>query len=230
MRALVYDVHGNLSALQAVLEDARGAGAETFLFGGDYGLFGPWPAETVATLHQLPDATWIRGNVDRWTARPDEAPDDALIQAAIGACRVALSEPVVGELGALQEQLVIDGTRYCHGSPISDVRSFLPAAARDDQELLDGVEERRVVFGRTHLQFSRRTDSGVELVNPGSAGMPFDGDPRAAYALLSDDGELELRRVAYDHAASAAAVEERYPGEAWAQRSARRLRRAQLCD
>jgi predicted phosphodiesterase len=229
LRALIYDVHGNLPALEAVIDDARSAGADRFLLGGDYGLFGPWPAETVAALHELTDATWIRGNVDRWTARPGEAPDDELIRAAIDACRRALGEQAVSELEALPEQLVIGGTRYCHGSPISDVRSFMPAPL-DDGELLGSAAERRVVFGHTHLQFSRCTDSGTELVNPGSAGMPFDGDPRAAYALLGDDGALELRRVAYDHEASAAALEDRHPGEPWAQRSARRLRQAQMCD
>jgi diadenosine tetraphosphatase ApaH/serine/threonine PP2A family protein phosphatase len=229
LRALIYDVHGNLPALEAVIDDARAAGADGFLLGGDYGLFGPWPSETVAALHELPDSTWIRGNVDRWTARPDEAPDDELIQAAIDACRQALGEQVVRELEALPEQLVIDGTRYCHGSPVSDVRSFMPSAT-DDAELLGGVAERRVVFGHTHLQFSRDAGSGLELVNPGSVGMPFDGDPRAAYAIVADDGRVEPRRVAYDHEASAAALEDRYPGEAWAQRSARRLRQAQMCD
>jgi diadenosine tetraphosphatase ApaH/serine/threonine PP2A family protein phosphatase len=230
VRALVYDVHGNLPALGAVLEDARSSGAETFLLGGDYGLFGPWPAETVAKLRELSNAAWIRGNVDRWTARPDEAPDNQLIRAAIGACREALSEQAVSELGNLPEQLVIEGIRYCHGSPISDVRSFMPAAADDDDELLGRVAERRVVFGHTHLQFGRGTSSGVELINPGSVGMPFDGDHRAAYALLASDGRIELRRVAYDHEASAGAMQERYPGEAWAERSARRLRGAQMCD
>ena len=230
MRALIYDVHGNVLALEAVLGDARDAGAERFLLGGDYGLFGPWPAETVAMLRELEDATWIRGNVDRWTARPDEAPDDELIQAAIDACRGALGQEVTAELGELPEQLVIDRTRYCHAAPISDVRSFAPSPSDDDDELLGDASERRVVFGHTHLQFSRGTDSRTELVNPGSAGMPFDGDPRAAYALLTDDSRIELRRVAYDHEASAAAVEQRFPGAPWAQRSARRLRRAQMCD
>jgi diadenosine tetraphosphatase ApaH/serine/threonine PP2A family protein phosphatase len=229
VRALIYDVHGNLPAVEAVIDDARGAGADSFLLGGDYGLFGPWPAETVAVLHELSEAIWIRGNVDRWTARPDEAPDDELIRAAIDACRQALGEEVVSELVGLPEQLAIHGTRYCHGSPISDVRSFMPSAA-DDDELLEGVAERRVVFGHTHLQFSRGTASGIELVNPGSVGMPFDGDPRASYAMVADDGRIALRRVAYDHEASAAALEDRYPGEAWAQRSARRLRQAQMCD
>ncbi|TML98011.1 MAG: metallophosphoesterase, partial [Actinobacteria bacterium] len=135
MRALIYDVHGNVLALEAVLEDAHAAGANGFLLGGDYGLFGPCPEETVATLRGLPDATWIRGNVDRWTARRDEAPDDELIQAAIDACRQSLAEQVVSELEGLPEQLAIDGTLYCHGSPISDVRSFMPSAAADDDEL-----------------------------------------------------------------------------------------------
>jgi diadenosine tetraphosphatase ApaH/serine/threonine PP2A family protein phosphatase len=229
LRALIYDVHGNLPALEAVIDDARAAGADGFLLGGDYGLFGPWPADTIAALHELGGATWIRGNVDRWTARPAEAPDDELIRAAIDACRQALADQVVSELEALPEQLVIDGTRYCHGSPISDIRSFMPSAA-DDEELLGSVAERRVVFGHTHLQFSRSTGAGIELVNPGSAGMPFDGDPRAAYAMVADDGRVELRRVPYDHEASAAALEERYSGEAWAERSARRLRQAQMCD
>ena len=73
--AVIYDVHGNLPALEAVLTDAAGAGAERYLLGGDYALFGPWPAETVARLREIPDATWIRGNVDRWTAFPGQVPD-----------------------------------------------------------------------------------------------------------------------------------------------------------
>jgi predicted phosphodiesterase len=228
VRALLYDVHGNLAALEAVLDDALSEGADTFLLGGDYTLFGPWPAETVVALSAIERATWIRGNVDRWTARPDDAPDDMLIREAIAACRDALGSAVADELAALPEQLVLDATRFCHGSPISDVRSFMPSTAPEDDELLGGAEERRVVFGHTHLQFARTTAAGVELINPGSVGMPFDGDLRASYALMSDDGQIELRRVAYDHEASAAAVEERFGDAPWAQRSARRLRTATI--
>ncbi|HET8953329.1 MAG TPA: hypothetical protein VFN44_22595, partial [Solirubrobacteraceae bacterium] len=65
-----------------------------------------------------------------------------------------------------------------------------------------------------------------ELVNPGSVGMPFDGDPRAAYALLAGDGRIEHRRVEYDHAASAEQV--RGIGEAWAEVVARRIERATM--
>lgn len=230
MKALIYDVHGNLPALRAVLGDSRSAGASEVVLGGDYALFGPWPAETVAALRWLTGATWIRGNVDRWSASPADAPDDPLVRDAIDACRSAIGVDAVGALGALPEQTVIGGTRYCHGSPISDVRSFMPEPAAADGELLGDARERRVVFGHTHLQFARTTVAGVELVNPGSVGMPFDGDPRAAYALLQDDDRVELRRVAYDYEASAGAVEERFGGAPWAARSARRLRSASICD
>jgi diadenosine tetraphosphatase ApaH/serine/threonine PP2A family protein phosphatase len=64
----------------------------------------------------------------------------------------------------------------------------------------------------------------IELVNPGSVGMPFDGDHRAAYALVADDGTVEHRRVAYDHEASARAVREAL-GEA-GETPARRIERA----
>ena len=67
---------------------------------------------------------------------------------------------------------------------------------------------------------------GIELVNPGSVGLPFDGDPRAAYALVAADGAVEHRRVAYDHAAAAARVRERWPGAGWAETVARRIEQA----
>ena len=64
--ALLYDIHGNLLALNAVLADAEAAGADSYLLGGDYATFGPWPRETVERLQLLPHALWIRGNVERW--------------------------------------------------------------------------------------------------------------------------------------------------------------------
>ena len=226
MLALLYDVHGNLPALRAVLGDARGRGADRFLLGGDYALFGPYPAETVAALREL-DAEWIRGNGERWTAAPGDAPEDPTVRGAIAACREALGDAAVSELAALDEQLVRDGVRYCHASPVSDVRSFFPEPAEEEEELLGDAAERRIVFGHTHLPFWREGPGGVELVHPGSVGMPFDGDPRAAYALVHDDGRVEQRRVAYDHAASAAAVRERFDGE-WTETVARRIARAEL--
>ncbi|MDQ3409658.1 MAG: hypothetical protein M3469_06720, partial [Actinomycetota bacterium] len=71
--ALVYDVHGNLAALEAVLADAREQGATGYLIGGDVALFGPRPVETVTRLRELQGATWLRGNGERWTAAPGDA-------------------------------------------------------------------------------------------------------------------------------------------------------------
>lgn len=224
MLALLYDVHGNLPALEAVLADAEAAGARRFLLGGDYALFGAWPRETMQRLGEL-DADWIRGNAERWTADPAAAPAREPLHSGLGVCRELLGEEVVGTLARLPAVLVRDGVRYCHASPSSDTDAFDPEPGPRDGELLDGVHERRVVFGHTHLQFRRVTAGGVELVNPGSVGLPFDGDPRAGYALVRD-GAVALRRVPYDHHSSAAAVRERFGP--WAETVARRIERSRL--
>ena len=68
------------------------------------------------------------------------------------------------------------------------------------------------MFGHSHLQFRRPGPDGTTLVNPGSVGMPLDGDVRAAYALRGPDGDFEFRRVEFDIERAAAAYEERVPG------------------
>ncbi|MEA2450131.1 MAG: hypothetical protein QOG63_2063 [Thermoleophilaceae bacterium] len=209
MLAVLYDIHGNLPALEAVLDDASASGAERYVLGGDYALFGPWPRECVERLREL-DADWIRGNGERWTARATDAPQDEVVQSAVAACANMVGPQLVAELAALPFELRGDGVRYVHASPLSDVRSFGPLHDDSEEEMLGGVLERRLVFGHTHLQFRRQASGGVELVNPGSVGMPFDDDHRAAYALVAPGGELELRRVEYDHERTVAAVRERF--------------------
>jgi diadenosine tetraphosphatase ApaH/serine/threonine PP2A family protein phosphatase len=201
--ALLYDIHGNLPALEAVLEDAQGAGAERFLLDGDYAAFGAWPAETVERLHGL-DARWLRGNVDRWTLDSSDAPEPA--RPALELCRELLGEAVAAELASLSPSLSEGVDLFVHGSPLLDVESFMPDPHDGDERLMAGARPRRLVFGHTHLPFERSGPHGVLLLNPGSVGMPFDGDARAAYALVHDDGAVESRRAAYDHTASAAAV------------------------
>src|ERR671932_976309 len=203
--AILYDIHGNLPALEAVLADARAAGAERFVLGGDYALFGPWPRETVERLREL-DADWIRGNGERWTAHPHDAPQDDVVQSAAAACRELLGDDLVSHLAALPFELCRDGVRYVHASPASDVRSFGPEHDDSEEEMLDGILETRLIFGHTHLPFRRQAKAGIELVNPGSVGMPFDGDHRAAYALADGDAELEHRRVDYDYERTTAAL------------------------
>jgi predicted phosphodiesterase len=228
MLALIYDVHGNLPGLEAVLTDAAEQRADAYLIGGDVALFGPWPEATVARLRELEPAIWIRGNGERWTADPQSAPP--AVRGATAAAREALGEALVDELAALPESAPVGAdARAWHGSPVSDVRSFTPEPGDDEAELLDGVTERRLIFGHTHLPFRRAAVAGdVELVNPGSAGMPFDGDHRAAYALLAADGTITHRRVAYDHAAVPAALRERYGDAAWVQAPMFRFTHARL--
>ncbi|HYF27842.1 MAG TPA: metallophosphoesterase family protein [Baekduia sp.] len=219
--ALLYDVHGNLPALEAVLADAREEAADRWVLGGDLVAFGAWPRECLAALRDLPGAIWIRGNTERWLSDRHDTPEP-MDQAAL-ACRAALGDADADALFRLPGTATVGETLYCHASPDSDMASFLPQAQDGDAALLGDLDADRVVFGHTHLQFRRGGPRGVELVNPGSVGMPLDGDHRAAYALVHDDGDLELRRVDYDRDAAVAGLDGPDP---WREVVQGRLRRA----
>jgi diadenosine tetraphosphatase ApaH/serine/threonine PP2A family protein phosphatase len=200
--ALLYDVHGNLAALEAVLDDARDQGAESWLIGGDVSAFGPWPEATVERLLQLEDARWLRGNHERWAVEGDQVPANRFAQDGVAATREALGPELVARLYALPLWQPLPGGEAWHASPRSDVDGLLPVPDERDAALLDDRTPDLLVVGHTHLPVRRevvRPDGGAtRVVNPGSVGLPFDGDPRAAYGLLHDDGRVELRRVAYD--------------------------------
>jgi diadenosine tetraphosphatase ApaH/serine/threonine PP2A family protein phosphatase len=217
--AVLYDIHGNLVALEEVLRDAEDAGAGSYLLGGDYGAGSPWPLETVKRLRGLPDSTWIRGNGERWLREPPL--DRPEVAQALSEMDMGLGTEE-GWLYSLQTQVELDGVLYTHGSPLSDVDSFAPEPSDDDERLLNGVRDRTVVFGHSHLQFERPGPNGTTLINPGSAGMPLDGDVRAAYALRRDDGQFEFRRVEYDVERAATAWE---PLPGWGKMVAQRLRK-----
>jgi len=193
--ALLYDIHGNLVALDEVLKDAEAAGADAYLLGGDFASWSPWPRETIERLRGLPNTTWIRGNGERWLREPPA--DRPEVVQALSEHDAGLGTDE-GWLYSLQAQFEQDGVLYVHGSPLSDFESFPPEPGEDDERLLDGVSGKTVVFGHSHQQFRRPGPNGTTLINPGSAGMPLDGDVRAAYALRRDDGEFEFRRVEYD--------------------------------
>ena len=204
MLACLYDIHGSLPALEAVLADADAAGADAYLLGGDYGAWGPHPSECLELLRALPQTTWIRGNGERWTRDPPL--DRPEVVATLRARRSGYGTDE-GWLFSLQTQAEIDGVLYVHGSPLSDVESFPAEPSDDDDRMLAGVHDRTVVFGHSHLQFRRPGPNRTTLVNPGSVGMPLDGDVRAAYALRRDAGEFEFRRVDYDVERAAQAYE-----------------------
>jgi diadenosine tetraphosphatase ApaH/serine/threonine PP2A family protein phosphatase len=224
--ALLYDIHGNLPALEAVAADARKRGATQWFLGGDYAAFGAWPAETLARLEELEPAVWIRGNWERWLGGDDaDMPAVPFVRGAKRFLARELPASVHEQLFALPLTHRRSGSLYCHGSPRSDMEAFLPEDGPEDEVFLGPDAPPRIVFGHTHLQFHRKTPDGHELINPGSVGLPFDGDPRAAYALLPTGvGEVQLHRVAYDHEASAAAL--RAIGEPWAEEVATMLVKA----
>ena len=221
MLGLLFDIHGNIPALERVIEQADDEGINRWLLGGDYGTPSPWPLETLDRLKQLPNATWIRGNGERWLREPQRDRPEVMESYAIFSGH--LPEEVVDWLYALPPQAELDGVLYVHGSPLSDVESFAPQPEPDEERLLAGVHDRQVVFGHSHQQFRRPGPDGTELLNPGSAGMPLDGDTRSAWAVRYDDGQFEFRRTEYDNQRAAEAY--RKLGGEFGEFAARRLER-----
>ena len=218
---ILYDVHGNLPALEAVLAEAETLGVDEWLLGGDYCAFGPWPVETLERLRTLENATWLRGNGERWLVDPPlDMPEEQqeFILAALASSIAQLPASDVDSLVGLPAFADTEDAFYCHGSPLSDVDSFAPDSGDDDLRLLAGVRDRQVVLGHSHIQFRRGGVAEADLVNPGSVGMPLDGDTRAGWAIRRDDGELELRRTAYDVAQAVERMREYDWGERVAQR------------
>ena len=200
MLGILYDIHGNLPALGRVLDEAGALDIDRWLLGGDYGTPSPWPDETLAQLRELPNATWIRGNGERWLREPPL--DRAEVMETYELFSGSYDEELVDRLYSLPPQAELDGVLYVHGSPLSDVESFHAEPREDDEKLLNGVRDRTVVFGHSHLQFRRPGPNDTDLINPGSVGMPLDGDVRAAWATW--DGDFEFRRTEYDVGRAAA--------------------------
>jgi predicted phosphodiesterase len=198
---ILYDIHGNLDALDKVLPEAEAAGVDRWLLGGDYGVVSPYPLETLARLRELPNATWIRGNGERWLVEPPE--DRPEVTETYERCQGQIPDEEVRWLYALPPQAELDGILYVHGSPLADDESFATEPQEGEERLLAGVHDRTIVFGHSHLQFRRPGPNGTDLVNPGSAGMPLDGDRRAAWATRN--GDFAFRRTQYDVERAAAA-------------------------
>jgi len=209
--AALYDIHGNLPALEAAHDDARRAGVDLILVGGDV-LPGPMPRETIAFLRQLDvPAQFIQGNGDRDIAglrkgvEPKVPPQYRDMMRWVAE---ALDEDDVRWLESWPKTIAlsVDGlgdVLFCHATPRNDTDIFtrttpeasvLPAFA--------GVTAPIVVCGHTHMQFDRPVGSR-RVINAGSVGMPF-GEPGAYWALLGRD--IVLRRTPYDFQAAAARV------------------------
>lgn len=223
--ALISDVHGNLHALEAVMDDARRRGAEAFISAGDlvgYGAHTERVVEAACSNHVL----GIRGNLEldvlgkMGTGGAEGTPTK---REAVRLARLDLSRASRRYLRSLPTMLSLDvaGTRLAvaHGSPASPEERLGPGTPEGRLlELARALEPAPdvVVVGHTHVQF-RRVAGGTLFVNPGSVGRSSDGDPRAAYAMLTlAPPSVELVRVAYDNERAARAVRRRGMPEAFA--------------
>jgi diadenosine tetraphosphatase ApaH/serine/threonine PP2A family protein phosphatase len=221
MLGLLYDIHGNIPALERVLEEAQAEGVDRWLLGGDYGTPSPWPLETLDRLRELEPATWIRGNGERWLREPPL--DRPEVMSVYEVFTGGLPDDVVEWLYALPPQVELDGVLYVHGSPLADDDSFAPEPQEGEERLLAGVRDRTIVFGHSHQQFRRPGPDGTDLLNPGSVGMPLDGDVRAAWATRDDDGRFRFRRTEYDVRRAAEAY--RSMGGPFGEMASRRIER-----
>jgi predicted phosphodiesterase len=202
--AALYDVHGNLPALEAVLAEVD---ADVILAGGDV-VLGPMPAECLALLRER-GATFIRGNCERHVVGPPEHTEDVWDVRAIWV-HDRLDDDQLAFLADLPHPLTLDvddlgAVLFCHGSPRSDeeiLTAITPPKRLDP--ILDGVREAVVVCGHTHVQFDRLLGDR-RLVNAGSVGMPYEGEPGIACWALLGPG-IELRRSRYDADEAAAAI------------------------
>ena len=219
MRYLILsDLHANLQALEAVLDDAQAIGYDAVLVLGDLVGYGADPQAVIDRTLALEPVAMIRGNHDKVCAGL-ESPmlfNDAARLSAEWTAQV-LDEQHLAILRDLPKgpRLVTDAIEICHGTPFDEDHYVF-----DDQDAsraADAASARICLFGHTHVpaiyataQEPVTTIDGAEdelrlprqapvLINVGSVGQPRDGDPRAAYGLLDDErGTIRLRRVPYD--------------------------------
>ena len=220
--AVLSDIHANLVALEAVLAEPDVESADRVVLLGDIAV-GPVPVESLDLLVSLGDrAVWVHGNCERELLAAYDGTRLEGPGAGMAVATATLLQPRHRELLdglPLTLSLDVDGlgaVLFCHATPRRDdevvlVDSPVPVWRR----ALEGVEERTVVMGHTHMPFDRLVD-GRRVVNAGSVGMSY-GAKGAAWALLGPT--VQLRTTAFDTDAAAAAVRgSGYDGaDAWVQ-------------
>jgi putative phosphoesterase len=235
--AVLSDIHGNAVALEAVRKALKREKPDAILVCGDYLLHGPDPAGVIEGLRELESsgALVVQGNTDiavadfdyaaafPWMA--DGVPD--AVQAAAEWAHDAIGDEGLAWVRKLpaERRLRVGDTLLlaCHASPGSQTSGFDPHL--DPSVVLERIsrtDARVICCGHTHIPEVR--DFGwKQIVNDGSAGYVFDGDPTASWALVTIDGEgedttvsAEIRRTEYDTMAVSNAISSRgLPGDVY---------------
>ncbi|OGN88383.1 MAG: hypothetical protein A2X23_05300 [Chloroflexi bacterium GWC2_73_18] len=223
--ALLSDVHGNLAALEAALEGIGREKADLVAIAGDLVLNGPEPARTLDRIREAEaaGALVVQGNTDIAVADFDYAAAFPWMPEVPPSFRAvaewthdALDDAALGYLRRLpaERRIHVDGTMVllCHASPGSQTQGLgteLDAAAV--VQIVTRTDARVIACGHTHLPEVR--DLGWKIiVNGGSCGFSFDGDPAASWALIEIEGDAvraEIRRANYDAQAVAEAISAR---------------------
>ncbi|MGH9744038.1 MAG: metallophosphoesterase family protein [Candidatus Acidiferrum sp.] len=202
--AAIYDMHGNLPALEAVLHEIRREKVDQVVIGGDV-IPGPMAREALECLLQLETPVqFIVGNCEVAVlaqmegVAPSNLPEQA--KEAIRWTAEQLDVELKGELASWPKtlQFRIPGlgeVLFCHATPRNENECFTRMTAEERLEpVFDGLGVDAVICGHTHMQFDRNIGK-VRIVNAGSVGMPF-GEPGAYWAMLGPG--IDLRRTEYD--------------------------------
>lgn len=214
--AALYDIHGNLPALNAVLSELSIINPDLIVIGGDI-VTGPKPVETLERLFQVDiPVKYIRGNSDRYVVMASEGKPLRPDLTQKGRERMEwvaqqLTRTHLDFLEQLPETLTSSMEEnngevlFCHATPTSDEEIFTPRTSQQQlKQMFHGVHHKYVVCGHTHIQFERMVES-TRIVNAGSVGMPFE-DPPGAYWLLITPKGYEHKFTAYDLDAAASEV------------------------
>jgi putative phosphoesterase len=206
--AIVSDVHGNLTAFDAVVADIERRVPDLVVHGGDLALMGAQPAEVIDRLREL---GWpgVVGNTDEVLWRPQEqarqrelAPKlhpllRLIFEEYAPATLDRLGEDRVAWLRELPAELRVEEVVLVHAAPGDLWRAPMPDAADDElAAVFEPLRAATAVYGHIHRPYTRSL-TALTVANSGSVGMPWDGDPRASY-LLVEDGHPQLVRVEYD--------------------------------
>jgi predicted phosphodiesterase len=212
--AAIYDIHGNLPALEAVLEEIRQAEVDHLVVGGDV-VPGPMPCETLACLLDLSiPVQFIYGNCEVAVLEQMAGKDPATVPEQYRPIMRWTAQQLHGEYGRLLagwpktlrvEIPRLGGVLFCHATPRNEDECFTRLTSEDRLlPIFEGLNATVVVCGHTHMQFDRMIGK-TRVVNAGSVGMPF-GEPGADWLLLGPD--VQLRHTSYDLAKAAERIRE----------------------
>ena len=218
--AVLADVHANLHALEAVLDDARKKGIEVFLNAGDFIGYGAYPNEVIEILNSN-KALSIIGNYDLKVLEGKSANSNEK-DIAFKYAKKKLTRSNKAYLNSLPKNITIDIKEkkilMVHGSPKSIEEHIYPnTSKRRLRELIAGIDANVLIVGHSHRQFTRTIDD-MTIINPGSVGRADDNNPKAAYAIIGfNPFSIELVRISYDNESAAQAIREEGLPENFAQ-------------